>query len=157
MLSTADSSHCYECYLLPTRLTDDCKDCSTNWRITPGVRVCGRGLRRLTGSGVDRWGVQRGTCAAPLFAPEAAVGEGSALEALDARVSADPAPGRGASISRAEPSPTVRMTLIRRPVTIHAGVLGFCAACQDRSVLAAPPAQAARNMIACLTPRLTDR
>src|SRR5579859_4548897 len=39
-----------------------------------------------------------------------AVGEGSALDAAAARVGRDLAPDRAASISRAEPSPTVRRT-----------------------------------------------
>jgi len=64
------------------------------------------------GSGADRSDRQRGVGARLWPAPETSVGEGSALEALAARVSRDPVLGRKASISRAEPSPTVRINAL---------------------------------------------
>src|SRR5579859_3639661 len=55
-------------------------------------------------------GGYRGVGAGPWPAPDVAVGAGAALDAVAARVSRDPAPGREASISKAAPAPTVRMT-----------------------------------------------
>src|SRR5579859_2038442 len=86
------------------------------------------------GSGADRSGRHWGVGAGLWPAPKTAVGEGSALDALAARVGRDPAPGRAASIARAEPSPTVRMTAHPPPATTQAGVLVFCASCPVRSV-----------------------
>src|SRR5579859_8118984 len=60
-------------------------------------------------------GAYEGVSAGPSPAPEASVGEGSALDAVAARVSRDPAPGRAASIARAAPSPTVRMSAYPPP------------------------------------------